>query len=140
MSLKSESLLYVETAMAEYSNEFSDKEDLIHSLSVIFSDFLNEDYDGLTENRIYRLYLDTLKEIIITAFENDASKSLLRGFFKILNNKKVTDYLSSLAKSKSSDIKFLLERLYTEFVYWAESDITKDNKLNKLIDLIESWF
>ena len=140
MSLKSESLLYVETAMTEYSNEFSDKEDLIHSLSVIFSDFLNEDYDGLTENRIYRLYLDTLKEIIITAFENDASKSLLRGFFKILNNKKVTDYLSSLAKTKSIDIKYQLHRLYNEFVYWAESDTTKDNKLNKLIDLIESWF
>lgn len=140
MSLKSECLLYFETAMNEYSKEFSDREDLVADLSVIFSDFLSEDYDGLTENRIYRLYLNALKEIINTAFENDASKSFLRGYFKRLNNKKVTDYLSSLAKTKSSDIKYQLHRLYNEFVYWADSDTTKETKLNKLIDLIDGWF
>ena len=140
MSLKSECLLYFETAMTEYGKEFPDKEDLVNGLSAIFSDFLSEDYDGLTENRIYRLYLNTLKEIINTAFESDASKSFLRGFFKILNNKKIIAYLSSLAKTKSADIKYQLHRLYTEFVYWAESDTTKESKLQKLIDLIDSWF
>lgn len=140
MSLKSECLLDFETAMNEYSKEFPDREDLVTDLSVIFSDFLSEDYDGLTENRIYRLYLNALKEIINTAFENDASKSFLRGYFKRLNNKKVTDYLSSLAKTKSADIKYQLERLYTEFVYWADSDTTKETKFEKLIDLIDGWF
>lgn len=140
MSLKSECLLYFESAMTEYRKEYPDKEDIINSISAIFSDFVSEDYEGITENRIYRLFLNTLKEILNTAFENNCSKSFLRGFFKILNNKKVTDYLSSLAKTKSIDIKYQLHRLYNEFVYWAESDTTKDNKLNKLIDLIESWF
>ncbi|MBQ6931735.1 MAG: hypothetical protein IJN38_06340, partial [Clostridia bacterium] len=115
MSLKSECLLYFESAMTEYRKEYPDKEDIINSVSAIFSDFVSEDYEGITENRIYRLFLNTLKEILNTAFENNCSKSFLRGFFKILNNKKVTDYLSSLAKTKSIDIKYQLHRLYNEF-------------------------
>ena len=103
-----------------YQKEYPDKEDIINSISAIFSDFVSEDYEGITENRIYRLFLNTLKEILNTAFENNCSKSFLRSFFKRLNNKNVNAYLSSLAKSIMSPA-LTLTSIYLGIFFIRES-------------------
>ena len=65
-----------------------------------FSNFVRDDYEGVSDNKIYRLYLCLIKDMLVVSFENNASKSFMRGFFKILNNKTFTDYLSSVTKTQ----------------------------------------
>ena len=96
MSLKSECLTYLEKAKDELKNGFPENEQLINSLFIKFSDFANDDYEGISDNKIERLYFFLLKDLIVISFENNASKSFMRNFFKSLNNKYVVDYLSSI--------------------------------------------
>ena len=139
MSVKSECLSYLASTNTELIQNFTQSEQLTDSLFAVFSDFVTGDYEGISENKIYRSFLNTLTEIIEIAFENRASKSFLRSFFKILNNKAVTDYLSELAPKHTSDFNNSLARIASEFVYWQESDHKKELKLNYLKDIIESW-
>lgn len=139
MSVKSECLSYLVSAKAELTHNFTQSEQLTDSLFAVFSDFVTGDYEGISENKIYRSFLNTLTEIIEIAFENRASKSFMRSFFKALNNQNIINYLSELAPTHTSDFKISLERLVSEFVYWQESDQKKELKLNYLKDIIESW-
>ena len=139
MSVESECLSYLTSVKTELTQSFPQSEQLTDSLFAVFSDFVTGDYEGISENKIYRSFLNTLTEIIEIAFENRASKSFLRSFFKALNNQNIINYLSELAPTHTSDFKISLERLVSEFVYWQESDQKKELKLNYLIDIIESW-
>jgi len=139
MSSKNDCLSYLRNAKSELDNDSPENGQLTDSLFAIFSDFVSSDYKGVSDNKIYRLYLYTLKEILNVAFENNASKSFMRSFFKKLNTKVITDYLSSLSRSHSSDFKNTLSRMVTEFVYWQESDHKKELKLNHLTELIDNW-
>ena len=138
MSVKSECLSYLVSAKAELTHNFTQSEQLTDSLFAVFSDFVTGDYEGISENKIYRSFLNTLTEIIEIAFENRASKSFMRSFFKALNNQNIINYLSELAPTLTSDFKISLERLVSEFVYWQESDQKKELKLNYLISIIDS--
>ena len=138
MSVKSECLSYLVSAKAELTHNFTQCEQLTDSVFAVFSDFVTGDYEGISENKIYRSFLNTLTEIIEIAFENRASKSFLRSFFKALNNQNIINYLSELAPTHTSDFKISLERLVSEFVYWQESDHKKELKLNYLISIIDS--
>lgn len=139
MSSKSECLSYLEKAKLEFNKEFPQNEQLIDSLFIKFSDFVNDDYEGISDNKINRLYLCLLKDLIVASFESNASKSFMRGFFKMLNNKTVTDYLSSITKTQTINFKNPLNAMVYEFVYWQESDHKKELKLNNLINRINSW-
>ena len=139
MSVKSECLSYLASTKAELTHNFTQSEQLTDSLFAVFSDFVTGDYEGISENKIYRSFLNTLTEIIEIAFENRASKAFMRSFFKALNNQNIINYLSDLAPKHTSDFKISLERLVSEFVYWQESDHKKELKLNYLISIIESW-
>ena len=139
MSVKSECLSYLVSAKAELTQSFPQSEQLTDSLFAVFSDFATGDYEGISENKIYRSFLNTLTEIIEIAFENRASKSFMRSFFKALNNQNIINYLSELAPTHTSDFKNSLKRLVSKFVYWQESDHKKELKLNYLKDIIESW-
>ena len=138
MSVKSECLSYLVSAKAELTHNFTQSEQLTDSLFAVFSDFVTGDYEGISENKIYRSFLNTLTEIIEIAFENRASKSFMRSFFKALNNQNIINYLSELAPKHTSDFKNSLKRLVSEFVYWQESDQKKELKLNYLISIIDS--
>ena len=139
MSLKSECVSYLEKANLELNKEFPKNEQLSDSLFMMFSDFVNDDYEGISDNKIDKLYLCLLKDLIVVSFENNASKSFMRGFFKSLNNKSVTDYLSSITKTQTINFKSPLNAMVNEFVYWQESDHKKELKLNHLINRINSW-
>ena len=137
MSLKSECLTYLEKAKDELKNGFSKNEQLIDSLFIKFSDFVNDDYEGIPDNKIEILYFFLLKDLIVISFENNASKSFMRNFFKSLNNKYVVDYLSSI--TPKVDFKNSFNVMVNEFVYWQESDHKKELKLNQLLNRIDSW-
>ncbi len=139
MSLKSDCLSYLESAKFELNKEFTRNEQLIDILFDKISNFVSDDYEGMSDNKIYRLYLCLLKDLIVVSFESNASKSFMRGFFKILNNKTFTDYLSSVTKTQTINFKNPLNTMVYEFVYWQESDHKKELKLNHLINRINSW-
>ena len=138
MSVESECLSYLTSVKTELTQSFPQNEQLSDSLFAVFSDFVTGDYEGISENKIYRSFLNTLTEIIEIAFENRASKSFMRSFFKALNNQNIINYLSELAPTHTSDFKNSLKRLVSEFVYWQESDHKKELKLNYLISIIDS--
>lgn len=139
MSLKSDCLFYLKKEKEKSIDEFPQNEHLIEELFFKISDFVNMDFEGISDNKIYRNFLDLMKEILILSFEKNASKSFLHNFFKRLNNKKVTDFLASCAKTKATDFKNVIERFVNEFVYWQESDHKKELKLNEIIKLIDGW-
>lgn len=139
MSLKSECLSYLEKTRFELNKEFPQNEHLIDILFDKFSSFVIDDYEGVSDNKIYRLYLCLIKDMLVVSFENNASKSFMRCFFKRLNNKSVTDYFFSLAKSQGIHFKYALNAMVNEFVCWQESDHKKELKLNNLINRINSW-
>ncbi len=139
MNTKSECLTYLKNEAAELNKSFQKNEQITEELFNIFIGFIDEDYEYITDNSTYRLFLETIKEIIIAAFENNASKSFMRGFFKKLNNKAVINYLSNIAPNHTSNFKNSLAKLVSEFVYWQDSDHKKELELNYLISMIDSW-
>ncbi len=139
MSYKSDCLFYLKNEKEDLVKEFPQNEHLIEELFFKISDFVNMDFEGISDNKIYRNFLDLMKEILILSFEKNVSKTFLYNFFKRLNNKKVTDFLANCAKTKSTDFKNVIERFVNEFVYWQKSDHKKESKLNEIIKLIDGW-
>ena len=87
----------------------------------------------------YRFFLDKLKDITFYAFDRNVSKAYMRSFFEKLNNKNVVEYLTSIMKTKSIDISNIMKSFVNFFVYWQDSDNTKDKKLEEIIKLLDGW-
>ena len=60
MNFKFECLSYLTSAKTELTQSFPKSEQLTGSLFAIFSDFADNDYEGISENKIYRSFLNTL--------------------------------------------------------------------------------
>ncbi|MBQ3544630.1 MAG: hypothetical protein IJA34_06560 [Lachnospiraceae bacterium] len=137
--MKKECLTYLELVQSELNEEFPKYETVIKELFIQVSDFMNNDFDGISENRIYRLFLDKLKDITRYAFDSDVSKAYMRSFFARLNNKEVVEYLTGIMKTKSIDIINIMKRFVNFFVYWQDSDNAKEKKLEEIIKLVDGW-
>ncbi len=137
--MKKECLSYLELEKTKLNEEFPKYETVTEELFVQVSDFMNNDFDDISENKIYRFFLDKLKDITRYAFESNVSKAYMRSFFKKLNNKNVVEYLASIMKTKSIDISNIMKRFVNFFVYWQDSDNTKDKKLEEIIKLVDGW-
>lgn len=139
MVSKKECLSYLELEKTKLNEEFPKYETVTEELFVQVSDFMNNDFDGISENKIYRFFLDKLKDITFYAFGSNVSKAYMRSFFKKLNNKNVVEYLTSIMKTKSIDISNIMKRFVNFFVYWQDSDNTKDKKIEEIIKLVDGW-
>ena len=117
MNSNTECMKYLGKAKAELIDEFSNNDELSNTLFLKICDLVNEDFDGISENKTYRSFIHVLIDIIETAFESDASKSYLRSFFKKLGNSNFTNCLSHSMPSKSGDTKRVIDRLVNFFVY-----------------------
>ena len=137
--MKRKCLIYLEFGKNKLNEEFPKCETVTQELFVQVSDFVNNDFDGISENKIYRLFLDKLKDITRYAFNSNVSKAYMRSFFKMLNNKNVVEYLTCIMKIKSTDISNIMKRFVNFFVYWQDSDNTKDKKLEEIIKLVDGW-
>ena len=137
--MKKDCLSYLEFEKVKLNEEFPKYESVTEELFVQVSDFMNNDFDDISENKIYRFFLDKLKDITFYAFDRNVSKAYMRSFFKKLNNKNVVEYLTSIMKTKSIDISNIMKRFVNFFVYWQDSDNTKDNKLEEIIKLLDGW-
>ncbi len=137
--MKKDCLSYLEFEKVKLNEEFPKYESVTEELFVQVSDFMNNDFDDISENKIYRFFLDKLKDIIFYAFDRNVSKAYMRSFFKKLNNKNVVEYLTSIMKTKSIDISNIMKRFVNFFVYWQDSDNTKEKKLEEIIKLLDGW-
>lgn len=137
--MKKECLSYLEIEKTKLNEKFAKYEIITEELFVKLSDFINNDFYGTSENKIYRLFLEQLKDITCYAFESNVSKAYMRNFFEKLNNKNVEEHLTSIMKNKSIDISNVMKRFVNFFVYWQDSDNTKDKKLEEIIKLIDGW-
>ena len=137
--MKIDCLSYLEFEKVKLNEEFPKYESVTEELFVQVSDFMNNDFDDISENKIYRFFLDKLKDITFYAFDRNVSKAYMRSFFKKLNNKNVVEYLTSIMKTKSIDISNIMKRFVNFFVYWQDSDNTKDKKLEEIIKLLDGW-
>ena len=137
--MKKDCLSYLEFEKVKLNEEFPKYESVTEELFVQVSDFMNNDFDDISENKIYRFFLDKLKDITFYAFDRNVSKAYMRSFFKKLNNKNVVEYLTSIMKTKSIDISNIMKRFVNFFVYWQDSDNTKDKKLQEIIKLLDGW-
>ena len=116
--MKRKCLIYLEFGKNKLNEEFPKCETVTQELFVQVSDFVNNDFDGISENKIYRLFLDKLKDITRYGFNSNVSKAYMRSFFKMLNNKNVVEYLTCIMKTKSTDISNIMKRFVNFFVYF----------------------
>lgn len=137
--MKKDCLSYLEFEKVKLNEEFPKYESVTEELFVQVSDFMNNDFDDISENKIYRFFLDKLKDITFYAFDRNVSKAYMRSFFEKLNNKNVVEYLTSIMKTKSIDISNIMKSFVNFFVYWQDSDNTKDKKLEEIIKLLDGW-
>lgn len=79
--MKKECLSYLEIEKIKLNEEFPKYETVTEELFIRVSDFMNNDFDGISENKIYRLFLDKLKDVTRYAFDSDVSKAYMRSFF-----------------------------------------------------------
>ncbi len=137
MKSNTECLMCLENAKAELIEEFPNNNNLSNTLFLKICDFVNEDFDGITENKIYRSFIAELIDIVEISFEKDASKSYLRSFFKMLNNRSFTNCLSKSMPSKSDDLKRIVDRLVNFFVY-QDGISQKEQRLEAIVNYLKA--
>ena len=110
MSSLNDCLEYLSYEKNKLNEVYANNASVTEELFLMFNNFIYDDYDGISENKIYRLFLESLKEMISYSFDCAVSKSYLRSYFKILNNKNVVGLLASVMKTKTTDIENIMKR------------------------------
>ena len=125
-------------AKSGINKNFPKYERLTESIFADITNFANEDFEGISVNKRYRRFLDICENILISAFEQDASKAYLRLLFKTFNDKDVSKYFSYIMQSRSNDFQYAAKRFVNIFVYWDIS-VRKEKKLKEILKLIDGW-
>ena len=135
MSRYSEITAYLEQEKNELNVKFPKNEKTTILLFKKLYEFMETDFAELSDNRVYRLFLISFKEIICFAFEEDVSKSYLRHFFQSLNNEVIIGYLVKFAKKKEKDIRFIMKRFLNLFTAtWQGYNDDKNMVLEEIIN------
>ena len=139
MATNKDCILYLDDIKAQLIEEFPTNKELTEKNFLMVYNFVCTDFNGVSENKIFRIFLNTFKDVIEFSFQNDASKSYMRTIFKKLNNKKVLDYLSVYMPAKSTVIKFIMDRFVNFFVYQQDLSISKEYKLKEIVDFVNEY-
>ena len=94
--MREKCLSTVEHEKTLIDNEFPKQKDLTNRIFVEILDFINQDFDGISDNKRYRCFLDLYKNILIISFQENASKAYLRMIFKAMKNKDISKYFHIL--------------------------------------------
>lgn len=103
------------------------------------NDFLTTDFSGVSENHVYRHFLEHIKDIVQLAFEANVSKAYLQDFFNILSDNLVIRYIADYVPRRCNDIKQILNQIKYYLIHWQDSDKTKDKKLMEIISIIHDY-
>lgn len=131
---------YLEYNKGYMNTEFLNNSDTTEELFAMVYSFLCVDFDELSDNRVYRCFLTSFKEIICFAFEQDVSKKYLRLFFKIINNEIIIKHITNHAKTRTKDIKDVMNRFVDFFTTsWQGYGNDKGKMLDNIVNSIEYW-
>ena len=140
MNKKTDLIIYLEQGINKLSVEFPKNEQSTSALFQKVVDFLNTDFEEMTDNCIYRYFLTSFKELIGFAFETGVSKSYLRCFFKYLNNQLFIGYLGNYAKTRANDIRLVMDRFVNFFITsWQGCNNDRKSVLNNIVCSIDYW-
>ena len=140
MNKKTDLIIYLEQGIIKLNVEFPKNEQSTSALFQKVVDFLNTDFEEMTDNCIYRYFLTFFKELIGFAFETGVSKSYLRCFFKHLNNQLFVGYLGNYAKTRANDIRLVMDRFVDFFITsWQSCDNDRKSVLNNIVCSIDYW-
>ena len=140
MNKKADLIVYLEQGIAQLNVEFPKNEQSTSALFQKVVDFLNADFEEMTDSHIYRHFLTSFKELICFAFETGVSKSYLRCFFKHLNNQLFVVYLGNYAKTRANDIRLVMDRFVDFFIAtWQGFDNDRQRVLNNIVCSIDYW-
>ena len=140
MNKKADLIVYLEQGIAQLNVEFPKNEQSTSALFQKVVDFLNTDFEEMTDSHIYRHFLTSFKELICFAFETGVSKSYLRCFFKHLNNQLFVVYLGNYAKTRANDIRLVMDRFVDFFIAtWQGFDNDRKRVLNNIVCSIDYW-
>lgn len=140
MNNKVDLIVYLEQGSAKLNLEFPQYEQSTSKLFQQLFNFLDADFEEMTDNRIYRYFLASFKELICCAFETGVSKSYLRCLFKHLNNNVFVGYLSNYAKTRAHDIKLVMDRFVDFFIVtWQGYDSDRKMVLDNIVSSIDYW-
>ena len=139
MNTKPDLESYLEYEMIKLSTEFPKFKDTTADLFQKLYEFISDDFDGISDNRVFRLFLDHFKEIVCFAFGRGVSKAYLRHFFKMMNNEIIITHIGNYAKSRLNDIKNVIYILVNSFTTsWQGYDDNKERVLEEIVKLIDS--
>ncbi len=140
MNKKTDLIVYLEQGINKLNVEFPKNEQSTSALFQMVIDFLNADFEEMTDNYIYRYFLTSFKKLICFAFESGVSKSYLRCLFKHLNNKVFVGYLGNYAKTRANDIRLVMDRFVDFFITsWQGCDNDRKRVLNNIVCSIDYW-
>ena len=117
MTVLEEFTAYLDKKTAEIIKDFPALKALTLRLTDKIKDFTEEDFEGVNENKVYRIFLDTVREIVNISIEENATKSYMRSFFKALDSKEVHKALTPFMQSKAEKVKSITDRMVNFYVY-----------------------
>ena len=140
MNKKADLIVHLEQGITRLNVEFPQNEQTTTILFRFVFDFLDADFEEMTDNRVYRYFLTSFKELICCAFEMGVSKSYLRCLFKHLNNNIFVGYLGNYAKTRANDIQLVMDRFVDFFVAtWQGCGNDRNRVLNNIVNSIDNW-
>ena len=140
MNKKTDLIVYLEQGITKLNIDFPQNGQSTTMLFRLVLDFLDADFAEMTDNRIYRYFLASFKELICCAFETGVSKSYLRCLFKHLNNNVFVGYLGNYAKTRANDIQLVMDRFVDFFVAtWQGFDNDRKRVLDDIVSSIDYW-
>ena len=73
--MREKCLSTVEHEKTLIDNEFPKQKDLTNRIFVEILDFINQDFDGISDNKRYRCFLDLYKNILIISFQEKGQRN-----------------------------------------------------------------
>lgn len=140
MNKKADLIVHLEQGITRLNVEYPQNEQTTTILFRFVFDFLDADFEEMTDNRVYRYFLTSFKELICCAFETGVSKSYLRCLFKHLNNNAFVGYLGNYARTRANDIQMVMDRFVDFFIAsWQGYDNDRNRVLNNIVNSIDYW-
>ncbi|MBR2413630.1 MAG: hypothetical protein IKB13_03955 [Clostridia bacterium] len=132
-------IAYFDTEKEKLLADYPQKEQLTQDSFALVCDFVCSDFSGISEHKVFRAFLDMLKEIVENAFTCDAPKSYLHVFVKSLHTETVVDALALHMKTRKADVNDVLWAL-KQYIVHTQAASEAEYKKSVLMEVIEKMY
>ncbi len=132
-------IAYFDTEKEKLLADYPQKEKLTHHSFSLLCDFVCSDFSGVSEHKVFRSFLDVLKDIVENAFACDAPKSYLHAFVRSLHTETVADALTLHMKTRKADVNNVLWAL-KQYIVHTQTASDAEYKKSVLMEVIEKMY